>query len=215
MWFKKALSYFFDVSLEKTASPYNPVLEVSLSLGRYRLDTKNATYSYEERYETYSNAFKTLNLPPQSLKNVLILGAGLGSIVYMLDKKFQQHPQYQMVEIDAKVIELAKKYLPQKYQEQITFHCNDAFAFIQEKQQFQPFDLIAFDVFIDDETAAKFREIAFLNQLKSYLKPNTGWLLYNTLKNKRTDQFWSDFQQVFPNAQMISTTGNDMLVNRR
>lgn len=214
LFLKKMLSYFIDINLEKNSSSYNPVLQVSLSRGRYRLDTQNATYSFEEFYRNYFNAFDTLQLPSNSFQNVLVLGAGLGSIPLMLEKYFNQNAQYTLVEIDEKVIELAQKYLPKELSSKINFVCADAHDFVMKQKQVNKFDLIAHDVFIDDITDEKFREASFLQTLKAHLSPKQSFLLYNTLQDKRTDAFWQTFQQVFPDAHMISIPGNDMLVGQ-
>ena len=49
--FKYWLSFLYDQTLTRSSSLYNPTLEVCLSRGRLRLNTKNATYSYEDLYD--------------------------------------------------------------------------------------------------------------------------------------------------------------------
>ena len=48
MWFKKLLSHFFELPITQSKSEFNPVLEVSMASGRYKLSTETATYSFED-----------------------------------------------------------------------------------------------------------------------------------------------------------------------
>ena len=88
--FKKWWSYISEVHIESTSSEYNESLHVLLKNGRYQLCTPNAVYSYADKYDNFKDCFKQLNLNHKSLQNILLLGFGLGSIPYMLEKKFHK-----------------------------------------------------------------------------------------------------------------------------
>ena len=88
MRLKKALSYLFEIRLETTKSSFNPYLEVSISQGRIKLNTRLATYSFEDHYTAFVKAFERLQLKKDVPYRVLVLGYGLGSIPIILKKKF-------------------------------------------------------------------------------------------------------------------------------
>jgi len=213
------LSYLWDQKLETAKSSYNPYLEVILSRGRLQLNTSNVTYSFEDLYRTFSDSFQQLNIQPTQFEKVLVLGGGLGSIPTMLEEKFAQEAEYDVVEIDEVVIELARRHLPTALLETMVFFCDDAFDFVYASVG-ERYDLITVDVFLDMSTPNKFRSKPFLKQLSKLLKPK-GLLLYNTLTIKKHlkqqgKMFYENtFKELFRNSQAFTIEGNLMLVYQK
>lgn len=214
--FRRWLSYLWEQEIQTTSSTFNPYLEVTMSRGRYRLNTENATYSFEDLYDNYFKSFKKYQVQNHSLQKVLVLGLGLGSVPLMLDRHFGQHQtHFYGIDIDEVVVELCRQYLPQKLSKRLTTFCEDAYDFVErEKMQF---DLIAVDVFLDDLTPMKFRSVDFLQNLKRLMHSNS-LLFYNTM-TVSTDayhesyHFFEDrFLPVFPNAEVYHMQSNRMLV---
>lgn len=216
LW-KRWLSYFMEFHIESAPSDYNPHLYVALRLGRYQLCSENAVYSYEDLYSNFFDAFQTLNIQEIPIKRVLILGLGLGSIPFMLERNFSRDYSYTAVEIDDSVIYLAQKYVLHQLQSPITCVQADAFHFLEQTQE--TFDMICMDIFLDDVVPRKFSSLAFLENLRDRLAPN-GLLLYNRLSLTPDDQqetlrFYRDrFKQVFPQGTYLDVNTNYMLLNR-
>ncbi len=215
---KKLLSYLVDIPLEKRKSPYNEELHVILSRGRIRLDTANATYSFQDLYASFYHSFAHLQIEKKDISKVLVLGLGLGSIPHMLYHQFgQTQAQYTVVEIDRVVIDLAQKYLPEYLSEKIDFVEANAFEFITKQQAQQNYDLIAFDVFIDETTDSIFRTTEFLQKMKTFLSPQSH-LLYNMLSLKKEQEslvinfFKNDFSSIYPQSENLDLQGNRMLI---
>ena len=211
---KKYLSYFFELHIESAPSEINPHLYVSLSRGRYQLSTANAIYSFADLYDNFTLTFQQIDLPTTT-KEVLILGFGLGSIPYMLEKKFDKAYQYTAVEIDENVLYLANKYTLPELSSPITMMPADAFAFVHYCHD--RFDLICMDVFLDDRVPDNFETEYFLRQLSHLLNPD-GILLFNKLAANKKDrvqaaQFLELFKSVFPNGTYLDVNGNWMLIN--
>jgi len=212
---KRLLSYFFDFSLESRSSELNKTLSVVLSRGRFRLDAENATYSFEDKYRSFYTAFEKTKLENKKLKDILILGLGLGSIAVMLEKNFHQNLEsITAVELDPVVVDLAKKYLPLSISQKTDFVCGDALTF--QNPTNKKYDLIAFDVFIDNFTDENFRSIEYLQSLKNLLTSD-GILFYNLMTNNQELQqmaelfFVDNFKVVFPDGFKIDTNGNWVL----
>ena len=211
---KKYLSYLFEFHIESAPSEINPHLYVSLSRGRYQLSTANAIYSFADLYDNFTLTFQQINLPADQ-QEVLILGFGLGSIPYMLEKKFHKTYQYTAVEIDENVLYLANKYTLPELASSITTIPADAFAYAHYSHD--KFDMICMDVFLDDLVPENFETVHYLEQLESLLHPN-GILLFNKLAANKKDreqaaQFFDLFKTVFPNGTYLDVNGNWMLVN--
>jgi len=210
---KYLFSYFIEVPVENVKSKVSEELHVSLIRGKYCLSTKNAVYSFEDRYSSFKNAFEKLQIGKREIRNSLILGYGLGSIPLLLNKKHGIFPRFTAVELDAEVIRLAEKYgyLPVT----VAMVQEDATYYVQTSTQ--KFDLINADLYVDDTTPAQAEKEEFLYALKKLLAPG-GLLLfsrfyYDTPHRKLTDEFKKNvFEKIFPRSYAINTKGNLMLV---
>ncbi len=216
LW-KRWLSYFFEFHIESTSSEHNDALHVVLSQGRYQLTTQNAIYSYADLYTNYKLSFQRIDLEALNIQNVLILGFGLGSIPYMLERKFNKNYRYTAIEIDEEIIYLYNKYVADELSSPIEFICTDAKVFMDVNTE--EYDMIIVDIFIDDEIPVVFESEAFLQSIKDSLSPK-GIVLYNRLAHFKKDRqlsegfFKTTFSDVFPNATYLDVDGNYMLMNR-
>ena len=214
-FWKYYLSYLFEFHIESAPSEINPHLYVSLTRGRYQLSTANAVYSYADLYDNFLSAFQKIKIETLVIEDVLLLGFGLGSIPYMLEKKFDKTFRYTAVEIDENVLYLANKYVLPELKAPINFVPNDAAIFVSYCQE--QFDLICMDIFLDDEIPAYFESETYLLQLKALLKPN-GVLLFNKLALREDDKerckaFLPLFLKVFPNGTFLDVNGNWIFLN--
>lgn len=213
---KKWLSYLMEFHIESAPSEYNPHLYVSLVQGRYQLSTANAVYSYGDLYDNFVKAFDGVDIASRDIKNVLILGFGLGSIPEILEKRGLDY-HYTAVEIDEEVLYLANEYTLPQIKSPIDLVCADAFAWVNMCTE--QFDLICMDVFLDDVVPDHLEAIDYLEKLKTLLTPS-GMLLFNRLAATKEDveetkAFFEDkFLSVFPNGRYLDVTGNWILVNK-
>lgn len=214
---KKILSYLFEFHIESAPSEYNPHLYVSLKNGRYQLCTAHAIYSFDDLYSNFYRAFEQVDFEQLPAGDVLVLGMGLGSVPYMLEKSFQQEFSYDLVEIDANVIALAEKYGLSRLQSNYTNYEVDAAIFMAQNSR--SYAMICMDVFLDDLIPSAFETPAFLQQLQSALQPG-GLLLYNRLYRQKEDKaktrkfFEQQFLKAFPEATYMDVAGNWILFNK-
>lgn len=213
----KILSYFWDVPVEKAKSRFNKHLAVSWRQGRLMLSASNAIYSFDDLYTNFKQAFEHVNIQELRPKKVLVLGFGLGSVPYMLEKTFGLECEVTGIELDDTVVRLARTHSLPRLSSEVNVVCADALGFVE--QCHDAFDLIAMDIFIDDKVPETFEEPAFVAHLHRLLAPN-GLLLYNRLSRDGgeiylTDLFFKNvFKQEFPDAQSIFLDGNTMLINK-
>jgi SAM-dependent methyltransferase len=161
---KKWLSYIAEIHIESASSEYNPHLYVSLRKGRYQLSTKGAVYSFADLYDNFLKAFQRIDLDRLPGNEVLVLGLGLGSIPYILEKTFQRKYYYTAVEIDETVADLANRYTLSNLKSSVEVIVADAYAYIL--QTGVQYDLICMDVFIDATVPSPFEEREFLQALQ-------------------------------------------------
>lgn len=212
---KKWVSHLLPLTLETAASGQNPHLAVMLDRGRLQLLSGNAIYSWDDLYHNFTIAFGALDLEERQINNVLVLGFGLGSIPYILEKVYDLNYSYTAVEWDESVLALAAKYALPRLQSPVELITADAEIFVSVTDD--RFDMIVVDIFEDDHTPERFESVDFLDTCAERLCPG-GMLLYNRLHNTAknrvmTERFFEDtFRGVFPNSRKIDTGGNWILV---
>ncbi len=216
---RHVLSYLVDLQVDYRPSDINGDLVVFLSRGKYQLCTANAIYSFEDRYDNFANLFRALiNLEYINGNKVLILGLGLGSVPVTLDKLKPGLWEFTAVEIDETVCELASIYGYPKIISPIDTHITDAAIFMETCTQH--YDLICLDVFVDDVIPDVCTQVDFLQNIRSCLAPN-GLLIANTLafseehRAKSRNFYDNQFLEVFPNAVLVPTHLNFMLLSEK
>lgn len=217
-WWHIIQSYFRDVYLESTDSPYNRELHVVLNHGRYQLCTGNAVYSYEDKYINFRRSFEWIDWSVQNIEKVLLLGLGLGSVPQMLEQVFKQRFEYHAVEIDEVIIDLANRYILKDLESPMQFFCTDALQFVMWTES--RYDMIVMDVFDNDKIPSVFETTEFLQDCSSLLTEK-GFLLFNRLNLTEehvveTQSYFDQiFSQVFQEGSCLEIEGNYILNSRK
>jgi spermidine synthase len=216
-FWKKWLSHLTPLTLEEAASEYNPELSVVLDKGRLQLLSGNAIYSWDDLYRNFTQAFEQLKPENRNISDVLLLGLGLGSVPYILEKKHHTRFHYTAVELDETVAELASRYTLSRLQSPVDIVTADAEIFVQVTEEL--YDMVVVDIFEDNTTPEVFESEAFLHVCSDLLRPD-GLLLYNRLCQNTQDLahtrlfFEETFKAVFPEAICIDTGGNWILASK-
>lgn len=213
---KRWLSYLMEIHVESAPSAVNPHLYVSLNKGRYQLSTANAIYSFEDLYDNFEKSFRRIDLNRYAIDQVLLLGFGLGSIPYMLERVFGRNYQYTGVELDESVIYLAGKYCLPHLHSAVSLICTDAAVFVAQTEE--RFELICIDLFLDDHIPEHISAPEFLEHVQNLLTPG-GIILFNHLGRTEADKIAADryfrevFVQAFPKGEKWQVGGNIMMVS--
>lgn len=203
------LSYLVELPIEKRQSIQSGEVSVTLHFGQYKLSTARAIYSFGTHYTSFSRAFEALDMAHRNAAKVLVLGFGLGSVVDLLRQNASVR-EVCAVDADPVIIELAKQYLHTDANLQPDYVAADAADFVAQCRQ--RFDLVLFDVFIDDVTPEAFLHEEFLRQLRELVAAG-GLLLFSKIDVSASDKIENDFFErlfsgVFPSAFSVSTDGN-------
>ncbi len=211
---KKWLSHYTPLTLEETGSDQNPELTVRLDRGRIQLLSKNAVYSWDDLYHNFRIAFEQLDVQHRTVDDVLVLGLGLGSVPFLLEKNLGLRPHITAIEWDETIVELAERYTLSRLSIPVEVVIADAAVFVDVCEE--QFDLIAVDLFDDQTTPEIFETVDFLEACAARLRPG-GLLLFNRLYHTdqeriSTERFYEHtFKQVFPDGDTIDTKGNWIL----
>jgi hypothetical protein len=215
-WWKRLLSFFKEVPLETVQGDANPTLQVSLVQDRFQLSTDNAIYSFDDLYLNFGRAFREITLPPNG-STLLLLGLGLGSVPYILEKQHNRNYQITAVELDEAVIMLAAQFTFPRLRQKIEVVHADAEIFVRTSMV--TYDLIVVDLFLDDVVPPYFESMEGLVDLKQLINVG-GMILINRLyrngvDKKKTSFFYDNaFIQVFDQGYHLDVGGNWILVGK-
>lgn len=196
---KSLLSYLTEVHLESVPSEYNDQLHVVLKTEDISCAQKMLSTHMVTNMIISENALK-MQLPDSSGTKVLLLGFGMGSIPYMLEKVFMKNYRFTGVEIDPMIIYLASKYVLPELSSEISIIETDAATFVEQNEEL--FDIICIDIFIDDNIPPYFLTESFLIKVKEIIK-ESGVILFNHLGytsldvSKSKQYFETVFSKIF------------------
>lgn len=160
--------------------------------------------------------FKKINIQELKMEKVLVLGLGLGSIPFMLEKKFEQHYNYDLIEIDPEIIRLFYKYVAPELQSKKHVIEKDALSFIQENTN--KYDLICVDLFINRLVPQQFTSEEFISDLSKAMNPNAK-LIFNRLIPDTIDESIEQekmlviLKKYFSETRIINIVSNRMYVS--
>lgn len=210
-------SYISEVLLEHTGSEYNEDLYVILDKGRLQLCTDDAIYSYDDLYDNFKYAFEQIDLEklPQEA-NVLVLGLGLASIPFILEKNFGKKYHYDCVEIDEEVAYLCSKYSMPRLESSIQMYITDAAQYVPNC--YSKYDMVCIDIFQSSDIPEEFQTREFLDDVKALCNKDAVVLvnrLGHTAVDKQESKSYKEdvFVPAFPNAEMHPIRGNYMLIS--
>ena len=193
---KKWLSYLVPINIRNEKSHWSKTLEVTWTNGELVLDSANTNYSYGSlqrilRIGLLQIGFKKV----AKMNHILILGVAGGSVVKTLINEAGYKNKITAVEIDANVIEIAKKYFELDLIPNFDIILDDAFEFVLKTKE--KYDLIIIDVFQDTKMPNFLFEDFYINRLLEILEPN-GMFLFNTMCLTLADNFRNmDYLKLF------------------
>ena len=192
---KKYLSYIWPIT-KKVPSDHSGMVEITWYNGRKMLNSKSANYSYGNLQKVLNHGLAIADLV--NIKGVLILGMGGGSIIQSLRNKYQYNGNIHAVEIDARIIELAKIEFGISESDNLAIENADAFEFVQKRRS--SFDLIVVDLFIDRKVPTIFYGKEFFHNLIKLVNQG-GSVLFNSGINLTADH---------PATEMINRFQNEV-----
>ena len=135
----------------------------------------------------------------------MILGFGAGSVAHILQNELHCNCKITGVEIDEKVIFLAKKYFRLNSLKNTKIIIDDAFNYVKTTKE--KFDIVVVDIFIDHKIPQTFNSSEFLEKISILLSQN-GRVYFNRLcydfsSKQENKNFEKVFQKTFSNTKII------------
>jgi spermidine synthase len=208
---EKILSYVAGNKVEQIISPLNGELNIYYINGKYILNAENTNYSFGELHKGFQKIFKKINLAGKNFKNVLILGFGVGSVASILKDELNKNCSIKGIEKDPIILDIGNKYFDISRFKKTDILVKDAYEYVCSCNEI--FDLIVFDIYIDNKIPSVFEHKEFLSTLKNLVSTN-GLLVFNKdVNNEEMHQslfrLEENFQLVFPGYQKIQVVKNN------
>lgn len=200
----KVLSYLFPQRIDIAEGTGGAYLEVVVNNGKLMLNANQSNYSFGGLHLIFEQLFDQIAIGKYDVKKVLLLGLGAGSVVDLLINKHGLKCVITGVELDANVIDFAKKYFEIEKYESLKIVQADAFEFVQKCDE--KYDLIVVDLFVGDTVPAAFSSEEFILNLRR-LSDENCCVAYNKMtdnvKHKEELKVLSaKFDQVFPGWEL-------------
>ncbi|MGJ8591274.1 MAG: fused MFS/spermidine synthase [Aquaticitalea sp.] len=174
----KHLNYLYPAT-KTIPSDHSGLLEITWNKGKKHLNTKNANYSYGSLQRILKFGLEKINL--DKVNSILLLGLGGGSVIETLRKDFKYKHQITAVDIDPKIIEIARDEFNIVEDATLRIICDDALQFMQSNNS--TFDLIIIDLFIDLIVPDVFLNLDFWQDVLKASSTN-GTVLFNASLEK-------------------------------
>lgn len=178
------------------------------------MSAATAVYSDGAAYRPLTEAFAYLKKALPQKQNMLVLGAGLGSAVSVLNKMNISIP-CTLVDIDPQVINWGETIIKAETNMPCQWICEDVQTFVQHHSK--KYDLIVLDVFQDRLVPQFVTTIPFLKQYSQLLLNEKSHLVFNYIINnqEKWEASLKNIQAVFGIEHTISIGINRIMILRK
>ncbi len=212
-FYKTLLSYILPLRIEKSSTD-GVSYELQLYQNQWMMLAPQAMYSYGQRYRPFTFCLKQIKNEIPRLQNFLLLGAGLGSALQILQKRYHHFPETLMVDHLPIAIMWSQQYMQLNSRGNVKWKHADAIHFLQNATQ--PFDLLGVDLFSDLDMPDTVSNPDFIEQCHQILTPN-GIALFNTIFQQlgMESAFETNLQNHFSQVQKWKDGINTYFVCRK
>ncbi|MBL7706278.1 MAG: hypothetical protein JNM21_12105 [Taibaiella sp.] len=187
------LSKIVPLRLKKVKVDKKRSIKLYLYKRQLKLQYGRVLYSDGTEYFPFKMAFSKMKTRLSEAENVLVLGAGIGSVGMMLHDKFPGK-QWQMhfVDISKPILETCSSVMDWFPNVNGEYTQADAFEFIKNKPG-KKYDLVCIDVFNEDRVPQEILSEKFVHGIKQVLNDSSS-VVMNVMFEDEDQQ--EDFEQV-------------------
>lgn len=217
----RGLSYVRPLLLRRESDPEQGELLLHLRNGRLMMGTRDTLYSWEDRYMNFVWALEKVDFSTMPMPRILLLGLGLGSIPYILEKKYKQNFVMDAVDIHPVAVAWARQYTLYGLSTSVTSYVSDGISFVQNALvESRAYDMVIVDVCVEDRIPVDMEQRVFLESLFSLMSVG-GLLLFNRFYSTYGDQFRTErfikksVKPVFSETECWDYQGTAIVVGRK
>lgn len=209
----KLLSYLLPLKIAEYNSIYNGTIFIKEFFGKRYVEVGGLMQSGKIPYKIFSKGFKKLHLfeKQNSIKKILVLGLGGGTVIHLLQEKFPQ-AFITAIDIDPVMVDAGEKFLGLLESSQLKIIIGDVFN--KKTLSREQYDLIIVDLFKGYEVPGQIGSAEFLYRLKSSLTKN-GSVIFNRLYFQKyifeANDFLDKVKKIFQDVHSVRIDFNILI----
>jgi len=192
-------------------------IEINLINGRKTVDTQISNYSYGALQEVLKSGLKEAGID-DSVKQILVLGLGGGSVVETIRNDFHSSAYLTLVDIDPVMIQIASEEYKIHSFGNLQLIESDAFSFMLKNKE--EYDIIIVDLFIGNAVPEAFTQENFIAILNDNISSH-GKIIFNTMRESISPEHFNRicaaFRQLNFNLTILKKVQgyNDLIIARK
>lgn len=213
---KRLLSYIWPQTT-KINTDHNGIMELTFFNGRKVLNSKNANYSFGPAQRIMETGLSKVEL--KNVSTLLLLGLGGGGVISLLRKNHDFKGKIVAVELDQKIIEIARDEFFISSSDNLIIENCDAYEFVNNCNS--RFDLIIVDLFIDNKVPEKFYTEEFCHHLSRIMATRCSIIfnlgLYHIDEENRANvlAYFNNIKELSASHfEKVSGTNSLLIVNK-
>lgn len=213
-WHIHIKSFVYPQVIETIPSEINNTITVDVYHGKLRTLVNNIPQSSVSERKLLQHAFDRGDMQCSKLKNVLLLGLGVGSMVEEIRRR-NKNCTIVGVDIDPQMIEIGKKYFDLKTYSNLNIIVSDAYSLLEKRSLNQTFDLIISSLYIGGDTPKQLQSTQFVTTVHDHLTTDGVYIAnYSNLPNykKQSHQYFVKVKKVFHKSKKILFNQNMLII---
>ncbi len=198
------LSYIVPRVVARFTSPYNRDIRVLEEKGKYKILVNGSRQSGEYVRKLWQHAFCEFGIiPSPDIRTILVLGVAGGTVIHLTSAIYPD-AVIDGVDIDAKMLDIGKKYFGLTRVKGLTLIVADAKAFLtQAVRKHEHWDMILVDTHVGADVATFVDDERFLSLLRRARSPR-GIVMVNYLRELKyqelSEQLRKKLKKIFGNV---------------
>ncbi len=206
------VSNVVPIRLKKIRTSRRKSLELFLHKKQFRLQYGKVLYSDGYDYFPFRIGLGAIKQQLPQYSNVLVLGAGIGSIGMILQEQFPQKKwNVDFVDNSKPILDICEYVMDLHPNISASYSCADTLDFVAISRK--KYDLICVDIFNENIVPEKFLSQGFLHFLQQLIHAQSSIVMNIMFQTKlQQDIYESVLEQAFPNYTRIEEDKNYIYV---
>ncbi|MEK7592083.1 MAG: methyltransferase domain-containing protein [Patescibacteria group bacterium] len=209
----KILSYIIPQKIEVVKSEIQGDILVEYYRGEYRVTVDSYWQSGSYARGVIRAALNNLSMPRVSVRKLLFLGIGPGSMVEILREEFPK-VHTTGVDIDSAMLDIGRKYFNLSSDKNTSLVVSDAWEYLEKLKKSELFQVVVSDLFIGCDTAYDLRTNDFLQGIYTHLSNGGVYISNSSYIEKyrnQTDEFIQKVRKIFDRVEVITRYPNRII----
>ncbi|MBI5613712.1 fused MFS/spermidine synthase [Candidatus Gottesmanbacteria bacterium] len=206
-------SFIAPQKIEVVKSKIQGDITVEYYRGEYRVTVNSFWQSGSYARGVMRAALHGLLISQKSIRKILFLGIGPGSMVHVIRESF---PMVHItgVDIDPAMLDIGRTYFHVQNDDKTSLIVSDAWEYVKKLKKNELFQIIVSDLFIGCDTWENLRSRTFLNKIYVHLEKGGVYISNSSYIEKykrQTDVFVEYVREIFDSVEIISRNPNRII----